>query len=282
MKAITLIFLAALLSGCTQLFFQPHSYLIDRPDRHGLTYQSEFFRAADGTTLNAWFLPAQNTPIAKASILYLHGNAENISTHFRSIAWLTGKGFNVLALDYRGYGASAGKPSLDGAQLDIDAAMRHLMTHKNVDPAKIAIFGQSLGAAFATYYAAHSAYKSNISAVIIDSAFADYRQIAREKLASSYITWLFQWLPWLVINNDYAPADSIAMISPIPLLILHGDHDEVVPYHHSEQLFQLAREPKQLWIEPNARHTQSLASKTVREKLIEFLMRYTETRQQHP
>lgn len=58
---------------------------------------------------------------ANATVLFLHGNAENISTHFRSIAWMPAEGFNVLALDYRGYGASAGTPSLEGMQLDIDA-----------------------------------------------------------------------------------------------------------------------------------------------------------------
>ncbi len=101
----------------------------------------------------------------------------------------------MLALDYRGYGASEGAPTLAGMQLDIDAAMKHLIAHKNIDPNKIIIFGQSLGGALAIHYTAHSAYRANIRAIIVDSAFYDYRQITREKLASSPLTWLLQWLP---------------------------------------------------------------------------------------
>lgn len=277
MRTLGLLLLAALLSSCTQLFFHPHSFLIDTPERHGVEYQIENFRAADGISLNAWFLPAKskNGGKAIATVLFLHGNAENISTHFRSIAWLAAEGFNVLALDYRGYGASEGTPSLAGMQLDIDAAMRSLLAHKDVDPNRIAVFGQSLGGALAIHYAAHSAYRANIRAVVIDSAFADYRRITQEKLAGFFLTWPVQWLPWLTVDDDYSPVASVAALSPLPLLLIHGDADVVIPLHHSQQLFERAREPKELWVVPGAGHTQSLGSETVRKKLIEFLLRYT-------
>jgi fermentation-respiration switch protein FrsA (DUF1100 family) len=276
-RPLGLLLLTVLLSGCTNLFFQPHSFLIDTPDRHGIEYRIENFQAADGTALNAWFLPARNKDgkKAKATVLFLHGNAENISTHFRNVAWLPAEGFNVLALDYRGYGASDGKPSLAGMQLDIDAAMRDLLAHKDVAPDKIIIFGQSLGGSLAIYYAAHSAYRANIRAVVIDSAFFDYRQIVKEKLAGFFLTWPFQWLPWLTVDNDYSPANAVASISPLPLLLIHGDQDVVVPTHNSQQLFERAKEPKELWIVPGAGHTQSLNNEAVRKKLVEFLLRYT-------
>jgi len=277
MRVSGLILLTVLLSGCTQLFFQPHSFLIDTPERHGIEYRIENFQAADDTALNAWFLPAKlpEGAQAKATVLFLHGNAENISTHFRNVAWLPAEGYNVLALDYRGYGASDGTPSLAGIQLDIDAAMHHLLTHKDVDPKRIVIFGQSLGGALAIYYAAHSAYRSRISAVVIDSSFYDYRQIAREKLAGFFLTWPFQWLPWLTVNDDYSPKDSIAAISPLPLLLIHGDRDQVVPPDHSRRLFALAQEPKELLIIPGAGHTQSLNEETARKQLTGFMQRYT-------
>ena len=144
-----------------------------------------------------------------------------------------------------------------------------------MDADRIIIFGQSLGGALAIHYAAHSAYRANLRAVVIDSAFYDYRQIAREKLATSSITWLFQWLPWLIIDNDYSPATSVAKLSPLPLLLIHGDQDEVVPPHHTQQLFERAGEPKERWVVPGAGHTQSLNSEAVRKKLIEYLLRYT-------
>jgi fermentation-respiration switch protein FrsA (DUF1100 family) len=272
-----LFLITVLLSGCTNLFFQPHSFLMDTPDRHGLEYRIENLQAADGTSLNAWFLPARNKDgeKAKATVLFLHGNAENISTHFRNVAWLPAEGFNVLALDYRGYGASDGKPSLAGMQLDIDAAMRNLLAHKDVDPDKIIIFGQSLGGSLAIYYAAHSAYRANIRAVVIDSAFFDYRQIVKEKLAGFFLTWPFQWLPWLTMDDDYSPANAVASISPLPLLLIHGEQDVVVPPHHSQQLFEQAKEPKELWMVPGAGHTQSLNNGTVRKRLLEYLLRHS-------
>lgn len=275
--SIRSLLLTLLLSGCTNLFFHPHSLLIDTPDRYGVEYQIENFKAADGTALNAWFLPAKikGGGTAKATVLFLHGNAENISTHFRNIAWLPAEGFNVLALDYRGYGASDGKPSMKGALLDIDAAMHHLLERKGVDAKRIVIFGQSLGGSLAIHYIANSAYRANVRTVVIDSAFYDYRQIAREKLASSYVTWLFQWLPWLTINNDYSPADSVATVSPLPLLLIQGDQDEVVPLHHTQQLFEQAGEPKERWVVPGAGHTQSLNNEAVRKRLVEYLLRYT-------
>ena len=275
--------LSVLVSGCTQLFFYPSRLLFDSPEQHGITYQKEYFQSADGVALNAWFLPAQGEDkngqdiLAKASVLFLHGNAENISTHFRNVMWMPAEGFNVLALDYRGYGASDGAPDLKGMQLDIDAAMRHLIEHKGVDPDRIIVLGQSLGGALAIYYVAHSAYRSNIRAVVIDSAFYDYRQIAREKLAQSILTWPFQWLPWLVIDNDYSPADSVASISPLPLLFIQGDQDAVVPLHDSLQLYERALEPKDRWIVHGAGHVQSLNNEDIRRKLVEFIMRNVST-----
>jgi uncharacterized protein len=264
-------------SACTQLFFQPHSNLIDTPAQHGMAYQVENFQAADATALNAWFLPATRKAEekAKATVLFLHGNAENISTHFRNVAWLPAAGYNVLALDYRGYGASEGTPSLAGVQLDIDAAMLHLLARPDVDPDRIVIIGQSLGGALAIHYTAHSAYRSHIRAIIIDSAFSDYRLIVKEKMAGLFLTWPLQWLPWLTIDNNYSPAASVSALSPIPLLLIHGDRDVVVPQHHSLRLFELAQEPKTLLIVPGAGHIQSFASPSVRDKLIEFLEQHT-------
>ena len=274
MRALGVPLLAAFVSGCTQLFFYPQRDLIDTPERHGIEYRVETFEAGDGTKLNAWFLPAKtgNGSKGSATVLFLHGNAENISTHFRTVAWLPAEGFNVLVLDYRGYGISEGRPSLSGMQLDIDAAMRNLLSHRDVDPDRIVIVGQSLGAALAISYAAHSTYRAHIAAVVADSPLSDYRVIAREKLASTWLSWPLQWLPWLTIQDTYSPAASVAALSPLPLLLIHGDRDIVIPFHHSQKLFELARNPKELWIIPGAGHGQTLASDAVRKRLVDYLL----------
>lgn len=269
-RSAALLSLTLLLSGCTYLFFQPQRTMYDSPERYGIPFQVEHLRSADGTVVTAWYFPAQGEK-AKGTILFLHGNAENISTHFRNIAWLPAEGYNVLGLDYRGYGTSAGEPSVAGAEMDIDAAMQSLLHHPGVDPHRIIIFGQSLGGSLAIYYAAHTAYRANIRAVVIDSAFYDYRKIAREKLAGTALTWAFQWLPWLVINDDFSPADAVADISPLPLLLIQGNQDRVVPPHNIKDLFARAREPKQMWIVPGAGHMHALEMPGMQDKLVKYL-----------
>jgi len=261
------------LAGCTPAFFQPSSAIFSTPGQFGLDYEPVEIRAADGTELFAWFLPARGT--ARASVLYLHGNGENISTQFANVAWMPARGFNVLALDYRGYGGSQGSPSFAGVQLDIDAAMRALLARPDVDPERIIVFGQSLGASLAVHYVAHSKYRASVRAVVLDSPFSDYRLIAREKLAGFFLTWPFQWLPSMTVENGYSPAASIKALSPIPVLFIHGDQDLVVPLHHSQRLYESAGQPKQLWVVPDTGHIQAVRSKGMRQRLAEFLQRYS-------
>ena len=272
MRALALL-VALGIAGCTSTFFQPHRVLVHTPGELGLTFEELRLRAEDGVVLNAWYLPARGTPAA--TVLYLHGNAENISTHFANVAWMPAAGFNVLALDYRGYGASEGSPSLAGAQLDIDAAMRALLERTGVDRRRIVLFGQSLGGALAIHYAAHGAYRSSLRALVADSAFSDYRAITREKLAGFFLTWPFQWLPWLTVDNAYSPAASVAALSPLPLLLIHGERDVVVPVEHARRLYALAREPKELWLVPEAGHIQALRSAELRGRLADYLRRVT-------
>ena len=270
MRAAAVI-LAMLCAGCTSVFFQPDRTLFQTPGLYGLEYQPVELHAADGTELFAWFLPARGK--ARGSVLYLHGNGQNISTQFANVAWMPAAGFNVLALDYRGYGGSQGSPSLPGVQLDIDAAMRALLARPDVDPQRIVVFGQSLGGALAIHYLAHSRYRSSVRALVVDSAFSDYERIGREKLAAAVITWPFQWFASLAIDNRYSPEAAVGLLSPIPVLFIHGDADGIVPLHHSQRLFELAGFPKELWVVPGAGHIQAIQSKELRARLTEYLVR---------
>jgi len=274
MRACIALLLAVFLAGCTQVFFQPHRVLVTTPGQFGLEYQRMEFEAEDGTSLFAWFLPARGEP--HGAVLYLHGNAENISTHFANVAWMPAAGFSVLALDYRGYGASQGNPSLRGVQMDIDAAMRALLQRPDVDPGRVFIVGQSLGGALAIHYGATMAYKRNVRAIVVDSPFSDYHLITQEKLASTPLTWAFQWLPLLTVNNDYSPQASVKALSPIPLLLIHGDQDAIVPVGPSHRLHERAAEPEAIWVVPGARHIQALKTKSIRDRLVGFLRRHAE------
>lgn len=272
---IAMVFLAGLLSGCTGVFFQPHRIQVLTPDQLGLAYQEVRFKTRDGLELLGWFLPAKGP--ATGTVLQLHGNAENISTHFTSLAWMPARGFNVFTFDYRGYGASEGEPTLEGAQIDIDAAMDALLARNDVDKNRIVMYGQSLGGALAAYYVANSPGRGRIRALILESTFSDYVEIAREKFDDHWITWPFQWLPKLTVDDSFSPLPGMARISPLPLLILHGDQDLIVPVHHGKQLYEAALEPKQLWIVPGAGHIQTMRDPAQRDRLVAYLREVLET-----
>jgi fermentation-respiration switch protein FrsA (DUF1100 family) len=271
---IAIVLLVVLAAGCASTFFQPQRTLFATPDRVGVRYETVMLRTVDGVDLVGWFMPAAGT--ARATVLFLHGNAENISTHFMNVAWMPAEGFNVLALDYRGYGGSAGSPSLPGVQLDIDAALAALLARPDVDGRRIVLLGQSLGGAFAIHYAARGARRGALRAVISDSAFADYQMIVSEKLADFFLLWPVQWLPRLTVDNAYSPLAAIGEVSPLPLVLIHGEADAIVPPHHAQRLYEAAKAPKELWLLPRTGHIQSVRDPALRQRLSDYLRRIVE------
>lgn len=257
-------------AGCTHLFFMPMHDLVRTPTEIGLDYEDVYFNTPDGVRLHGWWLPAQ-TP-AQGSVVFFHGNAENISTHIGSVYWLPAAGFNVFLLDYRGYGLSAGEPSLPGINADAIAALQVVMQRVDVDTSRVVVLGQSLGAAVSIYAVAHSPYRTQIKALVVDSMFASHRQIAQEKLGALWLTWPLQWPLAMTVSDDFSPKKAIATIAPVPLLVIHGTGDHVIPIEHSRQVFALAGEPKTLWEIPNAQHIQALKDVEVRQRLVAYLL----------
>jgi len=263
------LFVCLIVQGCTNFFFIPMKPHVLTPEAAKLKYEDMYFKSSDGVILHAWFLPAKTQ--AKGTVFFLHGNAENISTHLASVYWLPAEGFNVLIWDYRGYGKSAGAPSLPGVISDVESALSALIERQDIDPDKVIVFGQSLGGALAIYAIAHSAYRDNIKAVIIDSAFSGYRAIVREKLSDIWLTWPLQWPLSLLVMDSYSPLDSVSVISPLPMLFIYSENDRIIPSHHGELLFNAAQEPKEKWVLKNAKHIQSTLSKEIRGRLVKYM-----------
>ncbi len=270
---LLLFFFAALalpLAGCTGAFFHPTSEHVRTPDRIGLVYREVDFRSGDGVALHGWFLPA-DAPRGACTLVFAHGNAENISTHIASVAWLPPAGVNVFLFDYRGFGRSAGAPDLPGVHADFGAALDHVMARPEVDPDRVAVLGQSLGGSVAIVGLARSPHRARVRALIIEGAFSDYQVIAREKLAASFVTWPLQWPLSLTVDGDHRPLAEIGRISPVPVLIVHGLDDRLVPPRHAEALYAAAREPKALWLLPETGHIAGFRDPANRERLLAFL-----------
>ncbi|MDH4163162.1 MAG: alpha/beta hydrolase [Nitrospirota bacterium] len=257
-----------LLTGCGSVFFFPSREMSNNPFIHQFDHQDVYFTTDDGSILHGWFFKARE-PVG--SILILHGNAENISTHVNGVLWFVANGFNVFIFDYRGYGRSEGVPTLGGIQRDAEAAFRRLLTLPTVDPDRTILFGQSLGGTVAVNLVAATPAKEHIKALVIDSAFASHRIIAREKI-SHFCIWPFPDLLSPFFSSRFSPMKRIADVSPVPVLILQGLHDTIVPPDHSELLFAAAHQPKELWLTTEAGHIRSTAAPAVRERLKVWLL----------
>lgn len=274
-RLLQLIFLPACLAlaGCSGLFFYPEPELRLTPDRVGLAYRDVRFKTPDGLQLHGWFLPA-GPAAAKppaCTMLFLHGNAENVSTHIASVWWLPARGVSVFMIDYRGYGLSEGYPSIEGVHVDAEAALSTMLRMPEVDPDRTVVFGQSLGGAVAITAVAGSPHRNRLRALIAEAAFSGFRSIMRDKMASALLTWPLQWIPSLTIDDDYNPLESIGRLSPLPVLLVHGLKDRVIPPENSRRLYDAAGDPKALWLIPEAGHIAAFRTDETRDRLIEYL-----------
>lgn len=262
------------LSGCGRLFFYPQQRLLRTPTEIGLAYENVLFPGPEDSQLNGWFLPARGA--ATATILFLHGNAENISSHIAAVYWLPAQGFNVFLFDYRGFGQSGGRPGVENANADAQAALDYLRSRGDVDAARLIIYGQSIGGAIALYTAASN--PGVFKAVIEESAFSSYRDILREKLSAIWFTWPFQWLAG-TMTDHYDPIDAVRHLDGTPLLIVHGDKDRIIPLQHAYRLYQAAVGEKTLWVINGGDHIEAFTPNRPenRRRLVEYLDRVVQS-----
>ncbi len=261
--------LCAGLTACTSVFVHPDrvAYLQNRP--LGTPAEDVWIQARDGGRMHALSMPAQGEQ--RATVLFLHGNAENLTSHAHAVSWLPALGYTVLALDYRGFGRSEGEADIDTIHEDAEDALTWLVAKGAQSTGPLIVFGQSIGGSVAIRTVAHSALREHVAAVIADSAFSSYRGIAREKLGAVWLTWPLQWPLSLLISNRYTAIDAVADVSPIPLLLIHGERDFIVDPSHSQRLYAAAGEPKALWLIPEGKHIDAANREPVRARLVDFL-----------
>lgn len=266
---------AALLGACTQLFLHPGRQQVLHPQKLGLAYEDVWLAAADGAKRHGWYLPAAGT--ARGTVLHLHGNAENVSTFIAAVHWLPARGYNVLLLDYRGYGRSEGRATVANVHEDARDALVYLLRRPGVDSRRLVLFGQSLGGSAAIYTAAHHATPGQVRAVIAEGAFSRYSRIAREKLDQLWLTWALQWPLSLLFSDRYSAEDALARLQGVPLLLVHGDQDPVVPLSHARRLYDAARGRRELWSIAGGKHVDAFTRPGLREENRERLVRYLDS-----
>jgi len=265
----------SLLLGCGGVFFVPQGKLVATPGDFEVRYREVSIEPAPGVFLHGWFLPGK--PPVGATIVFLHGNAQNISYHQASVLWLPRRHFNVLLYDYRGYGRSGGVSTVENAIEDFGAVMATVAKQPEAAGRPVVVFGQSLGASLAIAAVARWQDRYPVAAVVLDSPFSDFRGIVREKVSA--VWWLRPvsiFVP-VLIPGEPVLREDIAKLAPTPVLLIHGADDGIVPPQHSRLLYHAAGRPRELWIVPGARHIASLGKEAVRARLIAYLDRVLNT-----
>lgn len=215
----------------------------DTVELEGVPREDVWFTAVDGARVHGWFF---DTPGARKTILFSHGNTGNITGRLTYLRLLIQAGVAVLIYDYRGYGRSDGEPTVRSICEDGVRAFDYLVQERGVRPAEIVLYGESLGTAVACEIAA----ERSCSAIILQSGFSSLKKIGEDQIP---ITKLY---PQVLFPKPFLnTADRMAARQGYPLLVIHGNKDLVVPFSHAEEVFARASEPKRLVQLPECAHS---------------------------
>ena len=227
------------------MVYFPERDLSAKPSDLGLAFEDVSLTAADGTKLRGWHVPGES----RTTLLWLHGNAGNISHRVDNIAMLVRiTGFGVFIIDYRGYGRSEGRPSEKGLYMDAEAAFEHMTTDLGLDPEEdIVLFGRSLGVGVAV----EMATRHRVRSVVVESGFTSVREMSKSSGMGA--------LSILLLPLIDARYDSLSKIGSAlsPVMVIHGDRDNMVPFEMAEKLFAAASEPKRFYPIPGASHNDT-------------------------
>lgn len=246
-----------------QFVYFPSAEQVMTPAAVGLDYEDVFFTAGDGTRLHGWYLPGK---AGQPLLIFCHGNAGNISHRVDNLQLLSRFGLNLFIFDYRGYGQSSGTPSEEGTYSDLHGALAWLR-QQGWTQKQMIYFGRSLGAAVALQLA----LKEPPAALILESPFTSIRAMGKHH---SPLLWLLAG--WL-LKVRYDNLGKIANLK-VPLMILHGDADEIVPQSMGRELFGRAPAPKRFHSLAGAGHNNSYEAggEAYRRYWREFLSEFRE------
>lgn len=222
-----------------RMAFFPTEGVQQTPAAAGLAFEELRIQTDDGETLNAWWLPH---PSPRGQVLFWHGNGGNLSLWLDVIAGLRKQEFSVLAVDYRGYGASTGRPSEQGLYRDADAALRVFRERASQPDVPVIYWGRSIG----TVVAAYAAAKSRPDALVLESPFPDMFAI----IGGNPV------LRVLALFSGYRfPTARFLEQYDGPLLVVHGEADSIIPFSAGRRVFEEARGSRKTFVPiPGADH----------------------------
>jgi uncharacterized protein len=225
-----------------RLAFFPFPGESETPRDFGVAYEPLTIATKDGERLRAWLMPA---PAPRARIVYFHGNGGNLSNWSPILAGIARRGYSVLAVDYRGYGVSTGRPSESGLYRDAEAVVTRVWREAD-NRAPLVYWGRSLGSTVAAY----AATVRRPDAVIIEAGFPDGRSVVRgSPLAVLSLLGSYRFSTAEFMNR-----------ANVPVLVLHGDRDSVIPFELGRELYQrIQGSSKELVVIAGGDHNDAVA-----------------------
>ena len=244
-----------------RFIFFPELEVLDTPENASLEYEDIYLDTDDGLRLHGWFLPASRWAARSTQTwLWFHGNGGNVGTRVGQLERANSLlGVHQFIFDYRGYGKSEGIPSERGTYLDARAALSYLRKRPGIDPGRIVYFGHSLGAAVAI----ELAEANPPFGMALLAPFSSIKDMAKLTLPIPFAGWL--------VGGHYNSVKRIPNVRT-PLLVLHGELDEMVPHEQGVRLYQAANRPKRFVTLRGASHNnvQHVAADAMASALLEF------------
>lgn len=269
---LLLCFSSLILIGCTGLFFYPSKKGFPNNNLDSYDFSDVYFPSASGVTLHGILIK----PVIKsrAAVLFFHGNAMNLDYHLYNVLWLVDEGFTVFAVDYRGYGKSTGSIDIDGVHQDAEASLEKLLVLCPEQAQKVIVFGQSLGADIAAYTVANTKYRQNVRALILDSPFSSYKELAREKLSHIIFPFNYLFYPFTFVIDDFYSAVRWVKNIDVPLLVICGTNDPVTPLDYCRKTYERAVMPKEIWMNDAPGHISFVTYVKNRRALVKYIHRW--------
>ncbi|KFF22968.1 alpha/beta hydrolase [Chryseobacterium sp. JM1] len=204
----------------------------------------------DQDTVTA-FIAKPNTKNIKKTIFYFHGAAGNVTTYQFMTKPLVDAGYQVVMIDFRGYGMSTGKPNHKNIAEDGQKLFDELMKRPDIKNTKVYIYGASLGTQIAAHLAKDNV--SKISGLILDCPMSSFTDIAAH-FAPQYKDFILQSMV-----SPYAAKEDVKALGKLPVLVIHGGEDKTIPYEQGKLVFDNASEPK-VFIQSKGDHLQGLVN----------------------
>ncbi|GAA3913242.1 alpha/beta hydrolase [Litoribacillus peritrichatus] len=254
------------LTGCrslTTLYFHPSTQYFNDPKDYGLSYDTVTLKTADDQSLTHWLFHPEGS--LKGRVVFFHGNAENISTHFASVHWLPKAGYEVLLVDYRGYGKSTGVPALPDVLGDMQLSYQWMKARSAQDDQPVYVLSQSIGSALTVIAMAEES--SQPDCIVLDAGFASFKDMARISFQRSWLFWSFAYPASWLLPSEFEPMDYASQVT-VPVLQMHSKADQVVPYEQGLKLNKTFSRAK--WLEVSGPHIATFNLQRNRDAVLKF------------